>query len=138
MNKMQIFDFLGMAKDGEVDNAQVQATMKAMAEKAAEMGKFPEANMELMKRAGPMSDMDAMMMRQNAPNPYAPVSYGMSNPAGPMTDMEVMMMRQGMPGQQTRGPAGPMTDADALMMRQYSPQNMSMQQIMTMLKRAGY
>lgn len=133
MNKMQIFDFLGMTKDGEVDNAQVQATMKAMAEKAAEMGKFPEADMDLMRTAGPMTNMDAQMMQQQMPNPYAPVNY-----MGPQTDADAAFLQQNMPGQQMRSPMGPMTDRDAAMMRQYAPQSMSMQQIMTMLKRAGY
>lgn len=109
MNKMQILDFLGMAKDGEVDNEAAQRSMKLMAEQAAKMSQFEAPNMELMKAPGPMTNMDAQVMQQQMPNPYAPVNY-----------------------------MGPQTDADAAMMQQYAPQNMSMQQIMTMLKRAGY
>lgn len=133
MNKMQIFDFLGMTKDGEVDNERVQETMKLMAEKAAEMGKFPEANMELMKTPGPMTNMDAQMLQQNMPNPYAPVNY-----MGPQTNRDAAFLQQNMPGQQMGNAMGPMTDRDAAMMRQYAPQSMSMMQIMEMLKRAGY
>ena len=154
MNKMQIFDFLGMTKDGEVDNAQVQATMKAMAEKAAEMGKFPEADMDLMRTAGPMTNMDAQMMnRMIADAPYltgtpmgrrpmsdaeSAVMQQIRSYAGPQTNADAAFLQQSMPGQQMRSPMGPMTDRDAAMMRQYAPQSMSMQQIMTMLKRAGY
>ena len=110
MNKMMtMLDFLGMTdEEGQVDNKQVQNSMKMMAEQAAKMSQFEQPNMTLMQTPGPMTNMDAQMMQQQAPNPYAPVSYG------------------------------PQTDADAAMMRQYAPQNMSMQQIMTMLKRAGY
>ena len=132
MNKMQIFDFLGMTKDGEVDNEAAQRSMKLMAEQAAKMSQFEEPNMELMKAPGPMTNMDAQMMQQQMPNPYAPVNY-----MGPQTDADAAFLQQNMPVQMNM-PMGPQTNADAAMMQQYAPQNMSMQQIMTMLKRAGY
>ena len=133
MNKMMtMFDFLGMTDDeGQVNNEQVQKSMKMMAEQAAKMSQFEEPDMNLMQSRGPMTNMDAQLMQQQAPNPYAPVSYG------PMTDRDAAVLSQSMPGYMP-GVSGPQTNADAVMMRQYAPQNMSMQQIMEMLKRAGY
>lgn len=130
MNKMQIFDFLGMTKDGEVDNEAAQRSMKLMAEQAAKMSQFGTPNMELMRAPGPMTNMDAQFMnRAIADAPYmANVPMGQR----PMSDTEQSVV------QQIGSYAGPQTNADAAMMQQYAPQNMSMQQIMTMLKRAGY
>ena len=132
MNKMTtMLDFLGMTdEEGQVDNKQVQKSMKMMAEQAAKMSQFEEPNMTLMQTPGPMTNMDAQFMNRA----IADAPYMASVPMGqrPMSDAEMSVV------QQIGSYAGPQTNADAAMMRQYAPQNMSMQQIMTMLKRAGY
>ena len=132
MNKMMtVLDFLGMTdEEGQVDNKQMQNSMKMMAEQAAKMSQFEQPNMELMKTPGPMTNMDAQFMNRA----IADAPYMANAPMGqrPMSDAEMSVV------QQIGSYAGPQTNADAAMMRQYAPQNMSMQQIMTMLKRAGY
>ena len=123
MNKMQIFDFLGMTKDGEVDNEAAQRSMKLMAEQAAKMSQFEAPNMQLLQQPNPMAGMDPRsVVREGEMNPYAPVNY--------MDPRSVV--REGEMG----GPV--MREGQMNMMQQYAPQNMSMQQIVEMLKRAGY
>lgn len=123
MNKMQILDFLGMTKDGEVDNEAAQRSMKLMAEQAAKMSQFEAPNMELMQQPNPMAGIDPRsVMREGEMNPYAPVNYMDPRSVVREGEMGSPVMREGQMN----------------MMQQYAPQNMSMQQIMTMLKRAGY
>jgi ethanolamine utilization protein EutQ (cupin superfamily) len=123
MNKMQILDFLGMAKDGEVDNEAAQRSMKLMAEQAAKMSQFEAPNMQLMQQPNPMAGIDPRsVMREGEMNPYAPVNYMDPRSVVREGEMGSPVMREGQMN----------------MMQQYAPQNMSMQQIMTMLKRAGY
>ena len=125
MNKMMtMLDFLGMTdEEGQVDNKQVQNSMKMMAEQAAKMSQFEAPNMQLLQQPNPMAGMDPRsVVREGEINPYAPVNY--------MDPRSVM--REGEMG------GSVMREGQMNMMQQYAPQNMSMQQIMTMLKRAGY
>ena len=123
MNKMQILDFLGMAKDGEVDDEAAQRSMKLMAEQAAKMSQFETPNMQLMQQPNPMAGIDPRsVVREGEMNPYAPVNYMDPRSVVREGEMGSPVMREGQMN----------------MMQQYAPQNMSMQQIMTMLKRAGY
>ena len=125
MNKMMtMFDFLGMTDDeGQVNNEQVQKSMKMMAEQAAKMSQFEAPNMQLLQQPNPMAGMDPRsVVREGEMNPYAPVNY--------MDPRSVV--REGEMG----GPV--MREGQMNMMQQYAPQNMSMQQIVEMLKRAGY
>lgn len=125
MNKMMtMLDFLGMTdEEGQVDNKQVQNSMEMMAEQAAKMSQFEEPNMQLMQQPNPMAGMDPRsVVREGEINPYAPVNYMDPRSVVREGEMGGSVMREGQMN----------------MMQQYAPQNMSMQQIMTMLKRAGY
>lgn len=123
-NTMTMLDFLGMTDDeDQVNNEQVQKSMKLMAEQAAKMSQFEAPNMQLLQQSNPMAGMDPRsVVREGEINPYAPVNY--------MDPRSVV--REGEMG----GPV--MREGQMNMMQQYAPQNMSMQQIVEMLKRAGY
>ena len=86
-------------------------------------------NQSLDNRFDNLAEVSSNLMKMPPPNmnllqnnPQTPINFNqqMANPYAPVSYM------------------GPQTNADAAMMQQYAPQNMSMQQIMTMLKRAGY
>lgn len=90
------------------DKERFQEGMKNMGALGAEMSKPIPPPQMLPPGQAPQMPQ----MQQPMINPYSPVSY--------------------------LGPGSVMREGEMNMMQQYSPQNMNMQQIMDMLKRAGY
>lgn len=100
------------------DQERFREGMKNMGALGAEMSKpIPPPQMLPPGQAPQMPQMQQPMI-----NPYSPVNY-----LGPGS-----VVREGEMG------GSVMREGEMNMMQQYSPQNMNMQQIMDMLKRAGY
>lgn len=91
-----------------MDTEAFNKRMDNFAKQAASMSQFQAPNMQLMQTPSATMPMPMPQPQQQQINPYAPVNYG---------------LQPGMSGQMTN---------------QVNPQNMTMEEIMAMLRSAGY